>query len=164
MTDKKLDTQGKQTIEDQLKKMKEELEVTKKLVEENKSKYLRALADYQNLEKRVIEQKGEIIKGANKGLILRLLSFLDNLEKAEIFVKDEHLKLIKESFQKLLHEAGLREIIVQGKEYDPHNAEVLDVVEGEKEGVVKEVLRKGYELNGCILRVAQVKVTKQKLT
>jgi len=51
-------------------------------VTEYKSKYLRALADYQNYEKRVQDQKTEWIKLANKNLILKLLTFLDDLEIA----------------------------------------------------------------------------------
>jgi molecular chaperone GrpE (heat shock protein) len=50
---------------------------------------------------------------------------------------------------------------VQGKEYDPNNAEVIDMVEGGKDNVVVEVLRKGYELNGKIIRIAQVKVSRK---
>ena len=94
-------------------------------------------------------------------MVIKLLSFLDNLDQAEIFIKDAHLKLIKDSFHKLLKDEGLREIEVQGKEYDPYTAEVIDMVEGEKENLVVAVLRKGYEMNGKVIRVAQVKVSKK---
>jgi len=126
-----------------------------------KSKYLRALADYQNFEKRVKEEKDQIIKNANGDLILRLLPFLDSLDKAEIFVKDEGLKLVRDQLLKVLVEAGLEEIPVLGKEFDPYSAEVVDMVEGEKDNIVVEVLRKGYKFNGKVLRVAQVKVSKK---
>ena len=134
----------------------------KKQIEEYKNKYLRALADYQNFEKRVYEDKEEIRTNANRTLIIKLLSFLDSLDKAEVFVKDANLKLVKDNFHKLLTEEGLEEIKVLGKEFDPYQAEVVDLVEGEKENMVAEVLRKGYSLNGKIIRVAQVKVTKKK--
>jgi molecular chaperone GrpE (heat shock protein) len=49
---------------------------------------------------------------------------------------------------------------LEGKEFDPHVAEAVDVVEGEKDNIVVEVLRKAYEFNGKLLRVGQVKVSK----
>jgi len=52
------DTQKKDKKEELLK-IKEENEKLKKEVEEFKNKYLRALADYQNLQKRVLEEKKE---------------------------------------------------------------------------------------------------------
>src|SRR5690349_9350044 len=45
--------------------------------EEYKTKYLRAIADYQNYERRVQDQRVEWTKNANKNIILKLLSFLD---------------------------------------------------------------------------------------
>ncbi len=160
MDDKKKQENKKLEIE----KLKEELENVKKQAEEFKQKYLRALADYQNLEKRTIDEKDEVIKNANAYLILRLLPFLDSLDKAELFVKDEGLKLVKDQFKKTLREVGLEELQVLGKEFDPYTAEVVDIIEGEKDNMVVETLRKGYQFNGKILRVAQVKVSKNSKT
>ena len=139
----------------------EKLEAEKKITEDFKQKYLRALADYQNLEKRMQVEKEEIIKNANTHLVLRLLPFLDSLDKAEIFIKDDGLQLVQTQFQKALQDEGLEELEVLGKEFDPYTAEVVDIVEGEKDNIVVEVLRKGYQFNGKILRVAQVKVSKK---
>lgn len=135
----------------------------KKEKEDYKHKYLRALADYQNLEKRIREEKDLLTKEANKTLILKLLPFLDSLDKAELFIKDEGLKIAKDNFYKILKEQGLEEIEVLGKEFDPHLAEAVDVAPDEKDNHVVEVLRKGYRLNGKILRIAQVKVGKKKI-
>lgn len=168
MTDKDQGKQSKSASIDELKKVQEELakvkaelEKERKISEENKTKYLRALADYQNFENRVASQREELINNANKHLVIKLLSFLDNLDQAEIFVKDAHLKLIKDSFHKMLKDEGLKELEVKGKEYDPYTAEVIDMIGGEKENQVVEVLRKGYEMNGKVIRVAQVKVSKK---
>ena len=168
MTDKDQSKQAKSVSIDELKKTQDELakvkadlEEEKKTSGENKTKYLRALADYQNFENRVASQREELINNANKHLIIKLLSFLDNLDQAEIFVKDNHLKLIKDSFHKMLKEEGLKELEVKGKEYDPYTAEVIDMVESEKENQVVGVLRKGYEMNGKVIRIAQVKVGKK---
>jgi len=64
--------------------IKEENEKLKKEVEEFKNKYLRALADYQNLQKRMLEEKKEWEKRIKKEFFLKILPFLDNLEKAEM--------------------------------------------------------------------------------
>ncbi len=96
-----------------------------------------------------------------KNVLLKLLPFLDNLDQAETFVKDNGLKLIKENFFKTLHELGLEEIQVLSKEFDPYNAEAIDMVEGKEDNKVVEVLRKGYKFKDKVLRVAQVKVSKK---
>ncbi len=139
----------------------QECEEMKKQVEEYKAKYLRALADYQNHERHVQNQRVELVALANKELISKLLPFLDDLNRAEAFVQDKSLVHIKNSFMKVLEGEGLKEIDVLDKEYDPYTAEVLDMVPGEKDGMVVEVLRKGYTFNEKLIRVAQVKVSKK---
>lgn len=138
-----------------------EIEKLKQEVEEFRNKYLRALADYQNLEKRIIQEKEEIKKTGEKQLILKLLPFLDNLEKAEVFIKDHGLKQVKDSFCQLLKSERLEELDVLGKQFDPLTAEVIDIVKGEKDNMVVKILRKGYKFGDKILRVAQVKVSKK---
>ena len=83
-------------------KFAQEINNLKQEAEENKKKYLRALADYQNLEKRVSEERFELMKMANKNLLIKILPFLDNLEKAEVFVKDQGLKISKDHFLQIL--------------------------------------------------------------
>ncbi len=130
-------------------------------VEEYRAKYLRAIADYQNYERRVQSQRIEWTKSANKTVILKLLSFLDDLERAEAFVKDPNLAHIKDSFNKMLKNEGLEEIEVLNKQYDPYTAEVVDMKEGEEDNIVIAVLKKGYNYNGQLLRVAHVTVSKK---
>lgn len=129
--------------------------------DEYKDKLLRALADYHNLEKRVSEERQELGKRAVQSFILRVLPFLDNLEQAEVFVKDKGLELVKNSFVELLAREGLTKIEVLNKEYDIHSAEAVDLVEGEKDNMVVEVVRNGYMFNGQIIRPAQVRVSKK---
>lgn len=139
-----------------------ELEDIKKSAEEFKNKYLRALADYQNLEKRVREEKMTNREDVTFQLLLRLLPFLDNLEQAEVFIKDKGLEMVRKQYYQALEEIGIKEIEVLGKEFDPHIAEAIDIVEGEKDNIMVEVLRKGYRYGEKVLRPAQVKVSKKK--
>lgn len=127
-----------------------------------KHSYLRALADYQNFEKRVGEQKEDFIKSASKRIITKLLPLLNNLEKAEVFVKDPGLKLIKDELEKILKEEGLEELKVLGSIYNPEYAEAVEIIDGEQDNKIVEILRKGYKLNGKVIQVAQVKVSKIK--
>lgn len=139
--------------QDKIKKIQEERD-------EFKNKYLRALADYHNFEKRINEEKNEILKNATKSVMLRILPFLDNLEQAEVFIKDGGLSMVKKQFLEVLEQEGLKEIEVLNKEFDPHVAEAIDVMKGEKDNIVIDVVRKGYEFKGNVLRPAQVKVSK----
>lgn len=150
-------------LEAENKKLIEELEKVKRESGDFKNKYLRALADYQNYEKRVSEEKMQADKIANIALFLKLLPFIDSLEQAEIFIKDQGLKIVKDKFQAMLRETGLEEIQVLGRPFDPHVAEAVEVVQGKEDNIIKEVLRKGYRYNEKVLRVAQVKVTKKKI-
>jgi molecular chaperone GrpE len=123
--------------------------------------YKRALADYQNLEKRIGGEKEEFVKFANAELILQILPGLDSLEKAEKHLQDEGLSLAVKQLKDGLAKVGLEEISVLGLEYNPETMECLATGEGEENKVIEE-LRKGYLLNGKILRPALVRVGKKK--
>lgn len=147
--------------ETELETVKKECEQLKTQAEESKKQYLRALADYHNLEKRVRDEKMEIMKIAQARVVSQLFPVLDNLDQAEIFIKDLGLKMVKDSFLQAMNELGVKEIDLLGKEYDPHNAEVVDVVPGEEDNIVVEIIKKGYEIDTKILRPALVKVSKK---
>jgi len=127
-----------------------------------KSHYLRALADYQNFEKRVKQEKEDLIKTASKRIILKLLPLLNNLEKAEIFVKDQGLELIKDDLLRVIREEGVEELDVQDKLFNPEFAEAVEIIKGAEDNKIVEVIRKGYKLNGVVIQPAQVKVSKRK--
>ena len=141
-------------------KAKEDIQKLKQELEEVKKRYLRALADYQNLQKRVEKEKELIAFEATAKVIKDFLEIFDDLEKAEIFVKDKGLSLIKDKFKKLFKKWGVEEIKIKGEKFDPQLAEVVDTIEGEDNKVVK-VFQKGYKLNGRVLRVAKVQVSKK---
>jgi molecular chaperone GrpE len=151
----------KKKQEEKIFKSEEELNKEKKQIEEYKNRYLRSLADYQNFEKRVNQEKDEIRKTANKILLLKFLSVLDDIYQAEIFVKDEGLRIIKNKFIQLLNNEGVEEIEVLGKVFDPHLSEAVAIVEGKEDNKIVEVVRKGYRYGDQVLRVAQVKVSKK---
>ncbi len=119
------------------------------------SKYYRALADYQNLEKRVRDEKGEIIRASNKDLLLRFLPILDTLELAQQHEENSTLKVVIDQFLATLKSDEVTKIQTVGKEYDPMTMEVVTTGKG-KEGVVIQEVRTGYLLHDKLLRPAQV--------
>ncbi|MEK7129554.1 MAG: nucleotide exchange factor GrpE [Patescibacteria group bacterium] len=142
------------------KKHDEQLEELKKQAEEWKNKYLRALADYQNLEKRTWQDKEETRKFAVSVFLERLLPVVDTLERAQGHLSDTGLALALKELTALLGEFGVERMATEGRAFNPHEMECIEVVEGKANEVIEEVLP-GYRLHGKILRVAQVKVGKQ---
>src|SRR4051812_48473375 len=83
-------------------------------------KYKRALADYQNLEKRSHEQRREWIMSSNKELLLRILPVLDTLILAQKHSEDQNLKVSVQQFLDVLKAEGIIKIEALGQEFDPH--------------------------------------------
>ena len=126
-------------------------------VEELEAKWKRALADYQNLEKRITAQQSEFVKFANSSLIDKLLAVLDDLERALDHSQDKGLKLITNQFRDVLKSEGVEEIKAQGESFDPETMDAAELVKGAKNTVIT-VLLKGYTLNSKVLRPAKVEV------
>jgi len=130
-------------------------------VEELTNCWKRAIADYQNLEKRYEKEKSDFVQFANTNLILKLLTALDHLERVQAYLKDDGLDLAIKELRRVLTEEGLDETEVVGKEFNPEEMEAVELVDGEEERVV-EVVNKGYKLKGRVIRVAKVKVGQKK--
>jgi molecular chaperone GrpE len=127
-----------------------------------KERYLRALADYKNLQRKIEEERKLIFTLATASVLEQIIPTVDLLYKAEVFIKDPGMQMVKDQLVHVLEEFGLKEIELLGKEYDPHTAEVVGNVEGEEENKVVEVVRRGYMLGDKVIRVGQVKVSKSK--
>lgn len=119
----------------------------------------RALADYQNLEKRIASEKSSWILASNKNLLLKLLPGIDSLLLAEKHTQDEGVKLSTKHFLSILENEGVKKIETIGKDFDPNLMEAITTQEGE-DGKVLEEVRNGYMLFEAILRPAQVIVGK----
>ena len=157
--------------ENELNKKIEELENQNS---ELKDKYMRAMAETENIRKRAAKEKIETIKRANKDLLLSLLNFMDNFERAikagennNDIQNSEYYKgieLIHKQFIDFIHDNGVEEIECLGEEFNPNLHEALTMVEipdCEHEKIV-EVYAKGYKLNDELLRTAKVIVGKPK--
>ena len=62
--------------------------------------------------------------------------------------------------QQILKDEGLEEIEVLDQEFDPHQAEAVEIVAGTEDNIITEVVTKGYKFGDRVIRPAQVKVSK----
>lgn len=130
-----------------------------RVAEEWKTKYVRALADYQNLEKRSEERVSEVRKFAAEVILSRLLPVVDTFGKVKDHMKDPGLDLAYKELVSVLTEQGVERMDVLGKPFDPMEMECIEVVPGDDNIIVEEVIP-GYRFRGKVLRVATVKVGK----
>lgn len=137
--------------------LKPKVNALKEQVVDLETKYKRALADYQNLERRQKDQESVIIRMANALLLEKIISHLDSLAMAQNHLQDPGLAMILKSFSDTLQTEGLQEIKSDGQIFDPHTMDCQEVVPGEKD-VVVETVTKGYTLFDKVLRPAKVKV------
>lgn len=131
-----------------------------------KDKYIRLLADFDNARKRQLRDREEWIKCANERLIGLLLPVLDNLTLARSQAKEndpfvEGVALVEKQFVDVLQKEGLAPIEAEGKPFDPNLHEALSMLPSTEHpaNTVLQVYRKGWMLNGKLLRAAQVIVS-----
>lgn len=150
MSDKK----GKIENEEELEPEKQD-EISPSLESEWEDKYKRVLADYQNLEKRVRDERVELIRSSNRELLLRFLPILDTVLLAKQHEDNQNLKIVEDQFLAVLKTEGVTRIKTVGEQFDPAIMEVVTTVHGQ-EGIVIQEVRSGYLLYDKLLRPAQV--------
>mgnify|MGYP001576872174 CR=1 FL=1 len=148
-----------QTEEEQISEETKDVDVNQLVNLENQLK--RALADYQNLERRISAEKSVWIMAANKDLILKLLPVLDNLFLAQKHINDAGLDLSIQKFLDALYNEGMERIETKDKDFDPNLMECVSVQEGTDNKALEEV-RPGFKINDTVLRPAQVIVGSAK--
>jgi molecular chaperone GrpE len=142
------------------RKSKSKKDLQKQLVN-LKDQLKRALADYDNLEKRVVSRRQELVELARVEILDKLLSVLDDLERAETHLKDRGLTMTVDQFRGVLKSEGVEEIEAEGRNFDPEKMDCVSLVSGKKNRVVK-VTQKGYILKKRVIRPAKVEVGRGK--
>jgi molecular chaperone GrpE len=154
-----------ESVRGELKKAKESSESSL-----NKMKYL--MADFDNYRKQMEKQvtsKAELIKAE---LLLKFLSIRDDYvralsvarqSKSEQIVVIEGLEGILKNIDSLLASEGVREIEAIGTPFDPnvHDAIAYSARDDLAENTVTAEIRKGYMLNGRVLRPSLVEISKK---
>lgn len=140
-------------------------ELEKELTE-FKNKYYRALADYQNLQRRTAKEQLEARGRGAEDFVKKLLPVLDTLDKAmeqlsKVQVDKkimDGLEMFSIQFTDVLEKEGLKSIIALGSKFDPNFHEALNKrnePETEDE-IVLDVYEKGYTFKDRVLRSAKV--------
>ncbi len=147
-----------------------EKELAKQL-EDTKRRYLTALADYQNLQKRTTKEKAESRDRGVAEFLKKLLPVMDTLDKVmEICAKSDidkkvmdGLEMFSIQFSDMLTKEGLTEIEAMGKKFDPNCQEaMMNQSNPDKEDdEVIQVFEKGYKFKDQVLRCAKVVVNKK---
>lgn len=135
---------------------------------ELKNQLVRALADYDNLRKRVEREREEFGKLANLTLVARLLPVYDMLEGAQKHLADSGLAITIEEFKKVLKDEGIERIRVKiGDKFDEEVHEAVEVEDppaggSGKEGKITKLILSGWRVvDGPIIRPVKVKVGKK---
>lgn len=143
-----------------LKKDKQELADVE--LENLKAQLVRALADYDNLRKRVEREQESIIKLASSVLITRLLPVIDMLDQAQNHLNDPGLAICVTEVKNILREEGAVLMDIKpGDVFDEGVCEAIETLDGNEEnnGRVAEVVLPGWKFSdGEVIRHAKVKV------
>tara|TARA_B100000401_G_scaffold362504_1_gene260294 strand:- start:410 stop:922 length:513 start_codon:yes stop_codon:yes gene_type:complete len=138
---------------------------------EERDKYLRLFAEFENFKKRTAKERLELFKTAGQDIISSLLTILDDFNRAEKQYEKNNLTseiegffLIGNKFKDILKNNDLEEILTkQGDEFDSEKHEAisqLPVNPKEKKGKIIDVVEKGYQLGEKIIRYPKVVVGK----
>ena len=149
--------------------MQKELETATKTIEEQKDKYLRLSAEFDNYRKRTMKEKAELIKNGGEKTISAILPILDDMERAlQNAAKTEDLdairqgiELISQKFHKVLEQEGLQKMEPIGEAFDTDYHEAVALVPApneEQKGKVLDCVQTGYKLNDKVIRHAKVVV------
>ena len=146
-----------------------ELESLKMELAQEKDKYLRLFAEFENYKKRTGRERMELFKTAGQEVISALLPVLDDLDRAVRELgkseEDERFKgvlLIQNKFRETLRSKGLEEIEVsEGDDFDAEVHEAVTQIPAPSKklkGKIVDVLEKGYKLGDRIIRHPKVVV------
>jgi len=139
-------------------------------LQDQKDKYLRLFAEFDNYKRRTARERIELMQTAGKEIIASLLEVLDDCDRAEKQMKNiEDINQLKEGnalvFNKLrntLQQKGLSAMKSMHTEFDVEKHEAITEIEvnAELKGKVVDELEKGYYLNDKLIRFAKVVVGK----
>ncbi len=122
----------------------------------------RALADYDNLQKRIIRER-EAENSRQKVLVItELLPVFDMLENVQSHLRDSGLALALDELYKAFKGLGLEVIKPKGHKFDENLHEAIDTREGKNEGEILECSLTGYRIGDYIIRPAKVVVSVKK--
>ena len=145
---------------------KEKAAQLERALSEEKEKYLRMFAEYDNFRKRSQKERDGIYTDAVSDVVGAILPIADNLERAGRYSDGdgekvaEGLRLTMNALSECLTKLGVTAFGEVGDKFDPnlHNAIMHEEDEAKGEGEIVEVFQPGYKRGDRIIRYAMVKV------
>ena len=135
-------------------------------LKEKSDRILRLQADFENFRRRTAKEKEELAAVITQNLLTDLLPLLDNFERAmaveqtdgEAFQKG--VEMIFTQLREVMDKHGLENIEAEGKPFDPNVHQAVMRVENPdvEDGTITQVLQKGYQAKGRVIRPAMVQV------
>ena len=154
------------THEEQLEK---ELEDARTVIEEQKDKYLRLSAEFDNYRKRTMKEKAELILNGGEKSISSILPVIDDFERAiktmetakDVKAVKEGVELIYNKFMAVMAQNGVKVIETKDQPLDTDYHEAIAVIPApseEQKGKILDCVQTGYTLNDKVIRHAKVVV------
>ena len=160
-----------ETLRAELQSVKNELRKAKESSESSLNKMRYLMADFDNYRKQMEKQLASKAESIKAELLLKFLNIRDDYLRAlsvarqsnsEQVVVIEGLEGILKNIDSLLASEGVREIEAVGTPFDPnvHDAIAYSARDDLTENTVTAEIRKGYMLNGRVLRPSLVEISK----
>ena len=157
------------THEEQLEK---ELEDAQAVIEEQKDKYLRLSAEFDNYRKRTMKEKAELILNGGEKSISSILPVIDDFERAiktmetakDVKAVKEGVELIYNKFMAVMAQNGVKVIETKDQPLDTDYHEAIAVIPApseEQKGKILDCVQTGYTLNDKVIRHAKVSLVKK---
>ena len=137
-------------------------------LKEKSDRILRLQADFENFRRRTAKEKEELAAVITQNILGDLLPLLDNFERAmaveqtdgEAFQKG--VEMIFTQLREVLDKHGLQSIEAEGQTFDPNFHQAVMRVEDSDapDGTITQVLQKGYQAKGRVIRPAMVQVAR----
>ncbi len=154
------------THEEELEK---ELETAQETIEEQKDKYLRLSAEFDNYRKRTMKEKAELILNGGEKSLSSILPVVDDFERAiktmetatDVNAVKEGVELIYNKFMAVLAQNGVKVIETKDQPLNTDYHEAIAVIPAPSEaqkGKILDCVQTGYTLNDKVLRHAKVVV------
>ena len=140
---------------------------TEELLAEEKDRYIRLYAEFENYKKRTLKEKMEFAQYANTEMMISMLAVLDDFERAiKEFAKNGNeadlkgIELIYQKFKNKLIEKGLKPLEVNaGDDFNVDFHEAITQIPApteELKGKIVDVIETGYQLHDRVIRFAKV--------
>ena len=150
-------------------KLAQELEKANEQIEEQKDKYLRLSAEFDNYRKRTMKEKAELILNGGEKSISSILPIVDDFERAlknmetatDVAAVTEGVDLIYNKFMSVLGQNGVKVIETKEQPLDTDYHEAIAVIPAPNEalkGKILDCVQTGYILNDKVIRHAKVVV------